>query len=281
MSFKTDILNVQNRTRRAEILELVSASFAVAVKTTRGSEIAPGAEIAGYLTCCRAAIAFKARSALKCRLNMDARFLDLPAAALRTLLACRPSRRGAKRKSPCTRDTVAFLGAFALAMFVACGGSRRDLELPEDLVIVVPAAFDGSSGASRALQTECGLQHGLPQEVAELSMGRARAGRKDEAGRRRSLRMKVTRVEGMGGGIYTGRKSLSIAGELYDRGKFVASFRAHHEAPGGIDREGDFGGTCSLLGEVVHLVANDVAKWLANPVDKATLGTIEASARTP
>src|SRR5690349_7326250 len=104
-----------------------------------------------------------------------------------------------------------YLSAWALAAVgfaPACAGSRQHAEHPEDAVIVVAATFNGASGASRAVQSECGLQRGLPQAVAQESLGLAVVGSKNEAIDRRSLRLEVQRVEGMGGGIYTGQKSL-------------------------------------------------------------------------
>lgn len=97
------------------------------------------------------------------------------------------------------------------------------------------------------------------QQKAELKKAKGRV-----------LDIEITEVYGLGGGAYSGHKSVSIQGTLKDNGKVVGSFTGKRYSGGGF--WGGFKGTCSILGRCVKALGNDVALWLENPYKDARLG---------
>jgi hypothetical protein len=121
-----------------------------------------------------------------------------------------------------------------------------------------------ASGASRAVQDECGLQTALPDYVrsasgdVELVSGRPSGGR--------VLELSVVEVHAPGGGPFSGPKWMTVAATLRDGATTVATARAKRIT------SGPFGGTCDQLQKVARAIAVDLAAWLKDPTRGATLG---------
>jgi hypothetical protein len=67
-----------------------------------------------------------------------------------------------------------------------------------------------------------------------------------------------------------GGQWVTVKGTLSRRGKKTVSFKASRASMGGF--MGAYKGTCALLGRCTKTLGKDIAAWLKNPVDKATLG---------
>ena len=96
-------------------------------------------------------------------------------------------------------------------------------------ITIPPAAtIDPNSGINAKVKEEC-----LPDaKVTELLKAQLKsAGYEVEVAKQasggRSLQLTITNVQGIGGGAWTGSKSMSIAGKLYDGGKLVGVCAGH------------------------------------------------------
>lgn len=63
-----------------------------------------------------------------------------------------------------------------------------------------------------------------------------------------------------------------MRGELYQDGQKVATVMARRVSRGGAFA--GFKGSCAVLDRTVNAIGEDLAKWLANPVDGARLGDL-------
>jgi hypothetical protein len=84
------------------------------------------------------------------------------------------------------------------------------------------------------------------------------------------LLVEITGVTAPGGGAWSGAKSMSIAGKLYDNGKMIGDFTGMRYSGGGFF--GGYKGTCSIIGRCSKTLGKDVATWLKNPTSGAHLG---------
>lgn len=84
------------------------------------------------------------------------------------------------------------------------------------------------------------------------------------------LKMEITDAVSQGNAFIGHRKYTAIEGSLYKDGKKVSTFTAARFSGGGFF--GAYKGSCSVLGRTVKALGEDVAMWLAAPVDGAHLG---------
>lgn len=84
------------------------------------------------------------------------------------------------------------------------------------------------------------------------------------------LLLEITDVKAAGGGAWSGAKSMSVAGKLYDSGKLVGDFTAMRYSGGGFF--GGYKGTCSIVGRCSKTLGKDIATWLEHPAKNAHLG---------
>jgi len=84
------------------------------------------------------------------------------------------------------------------------------------------------------------------------------------------LVMKITNVIGGGGGAWSGAKSVTTEGTLYNNGKAIGSFKAARQSGGGAF--GGYKGTCSILGRCIKAIGKDVGVWLQSPAMDSRLG---------
>jgi hypothetical protein len=74
-----------------------------------------------------------------------------------------------------------------------------------------------------------------------------------------------------GGNAFTGHhKSVTVTGKLFQNGKQTAKFVATRASGGGFGA--GFKGSCAVLGRCTVTLGQDIARWLASPVDGAKLG---------
>ncbi len=67
-----------------------------------------------------------------------------------------------------------------------------------------------------------------------------------------------------------GGQWVGVKGSLVRKGKKTTSFTATRASMGGF--MGGYKGTCSLLGRCAKTLGKDIATWLKNPIDGASLG---------
>lgn len=124
-----------------------------------------------------------------------------------------------------------------------------------------------------AVRDECQLEEKLAHFINSYA-GRAYANivrEKPKSGKYHVLDAEITDVLGLGGGAWSGNKTVTIKGALKDQnGKVIATFAARRYSTGGAFA--GFKGTCSILGRCTKAIGKDVGSWLADPKDKAALG---------
>jgi len=136
--------------------------------------------------------------------------------------------------------------------------------------VKVPKSIEiaSTAGATPAVESECKLQTQVPAYLAEASTDVELVDGKPKSGR--YLTLEITQVHAPGGGIFSGPKWLEVSGTLKDGGKTVGKFRVKRASAGG--PFGQFKGTCGILNRCAKTIGQDIAAWLANPVDSAELG---------
>ena len=80
------------------------------------------------------------------------------------------------------------------------------------------------------------------------------------AGKDRVLKVTIVNVVGVGGGAYSGPKSMTVRAELLQSGKVMATTTKERTSGGGAF--GGMKGTCQIFGRVAKALGSDVAGWL-------------------
>jgi hypothetical protein len=139
--------------------------------------------------------------------------------------------------------------------------------------ITIPptATIDPNAGVNAKVRDEC-----VPDaRVTELLKEQLKAAGYDvtvakQAGGGKSLQLTILNVTGVGGGAWSGPKSMTVSGKLYQDGKVVGSFNGRRTSGGGFF--GAYKGTCSIIGRCAKALAKDITVWLENPTMDARLG---------
>jgi hypothetical protein len=139
--------------------------------------------------------------------------------------------------------------------------------------ITIPptATIDPNAGVNAKVRDEC-----VPDaRVTELLKEQLKAAGYDvevskQAGAGKSLQLTITNVQGVGGGAWSGPKSMSLSGKLVENGKVIGSFNGRRTSGGGAF--GAYKGTCSIIGRCAKALAKDITVWLENPTMNARLG---------
>ena len=141
----------------------------------------------------------------------------------------------------------------------------------------VPIPYAEGSGATTAVKEECGLPTDLPIYIENKVNRRItvfRTASPPEAvvkAKDKVLLLEFTKVIALPGGTHSGRKSVTVRGELREHGEVIASFEASRRTAGSILAPlGE--GTCSMLNKCALTLAKDIAKWFKNPTMDAKLG---------
>lgn len=133
--------------------------------------------------------------------------------------------------------------------------------------------FVEDSGASPEVIAECEMQTRLPEYTRkegkrivdiELSEGPL----EDAEGK--VLYLEITNVYAPGGGIYSGSKSVIVAGELQENGEVIGSMTLRRHSVLGM-----MPGTCSIMKRIAKKMGEDIAIWLSEPTMNAQLGDLE------
>jgi hypothetical protein len=140
--------------------------------------------------------------------------------------------------------------------------------------ITVPAEVPFAEGldVTNAVRTECTLQTRLPQFIVD-GAGRGLdvvIGDTAAATSGKVLQLEFTNILGFGGGAWSGPKSVTVTGKLYENGQLIGNFVASRYSTGGAFA--GFKGTCSILGRCIETLGVDIARWLAKPTMDARLG---------
>ena len=131
--------------------------------------------------------------------------------------------------------------------------------------------FAEDSGVIPSVQRECQLQTKLPGFIkAYAKKGVELTDKPLEEVEGRVLILEIVGGSGIGGGAWSGPKSVTVSGKLMENGEVIGSFLAARYSGGGAFA--GFKGTCSIFGRCVKAIGRDIANWLKNPTMDAALG---------
>jgi hypothetical protein len=160
-----------------------------------------------------------------------------------------------------------------LSIFLLVSG-MSGVAVADPIHIQASTPFAASAQVRDAVKQECQLDTKLPGFVQEFAQGNGIEVQLDsgtlDTKKGKALMMEITEVYAAGGGAWSGGKSMSIAGKLYENGKIVGDFTGRRVSGGGAF--GGYKGTCSIIGRCSKALGKDVASWLANPTRNAHLG---------
>jgi hypothetical protein len=144
----------------------------------------------------------------------------------------------------------------------------------ERLYLRVPVQFTPGIHVMPRIKSECALEREMADQAA-TQIGKhyskvELAAKGDDVGNDKVIKLTITNVSGVGGGHWSGPKSMTVLAELQQGETILASkslSRASRTA-------GLFGGTCDMLHKVTRSIGADVGVWLkrgagAQPVDAA------------
>jgi hypothetical protein len=118
------------------------------------------------------------------------------------------------------------------------------------------------------VQTKCGLEQKLPQAVKARLGDRAVLADDAPKAAGRALALEIVQVNAYPGGGFTGPKTITVQGTLYDKGERIGGFTARNSDPYGL-------GVCVQLYRAVDEMAGDIAKWLESPGKDDLLGEVK------
>lgn len=178
----------------------------------------------------------------------------------------------------CTLSRASVMVAAVLSTILASGCFARPT--PESLIIQRTAYYKQGSVVGDKIRDECGLEQEVPKYIKKYADGDYDSiflsNTLSDATPAKVLVMKIANAQGLGGGRYSGPKSLTVEGTLTQNGKILGNFIVHRATMGGYG--GGTKGTCGLL---VHRCAKrigkDVGVWLKDPTMNAVLGTAKAN----
>ncbi len=177
------------------------------------------------------------------------------------------------------------LPLFLMLFIVACAGNKTS-EVPESNELtssagtgtgtlnIAPVIFAKDLEVRQAVRNECQLLTKLPAFIQSYANGQYAAINLQAANSRKAdfLKIEIVDLPQYKKNVWAGRGGqwVTVKGTLSRRGKKTVSFKASRASMGGF--MGAYKGTCALLGRCTKTLGKDIAAWLKNPVDKATLG---------
>jgi hypothetical protein len=133
----------------------------------------------------------------------------------------------------------------------------------------VPYAADAK--VKDAIKTECDLGRGLSRSLShyahEFDISTEVAPATSEITPGRALTLAIVSADGKPGGRWTGGKTVTVEGKLYEQGKVVGSFTARRVTKTGYR-------LCEALDKDVRVIGVDILKWLREPKMNSSLGNI-------
>ncbi len=156
---------------------------------------------------------------------------------------------------------AAAAGAALLPMFAAAGNGQT--------VILSQVPFAENAMVRSEVRDQCQLDSKVPAYIVQSASGQIITAH-ELPGTGRTLEIEIVDAAEQGN-AFTGRaKSLTLSGELREKGKVVGSFRARRSTTGGVF--GQYKGNCSFFYRCAKTLGRDVAQWLNNPTMNARIG---------
>ena len=157
-------------------------------------------------------------------------------------------------------SALRFVVAFGAAGWVLAGAVHAE----ERFLVQVPAVYDAAAPVTESVRRECGIESLIGNHVfMQVSAVFPKALQVQNPGkgeREKYLMLTVLAVQGVGGGAWSGGKSITIRADLLQDGKIVATKVLNRGSRGGAF--GGFSGTCQIMERVAGALGRDTAAWL-------------------
>lgn len=134
--------------------------------------------------------------------------------------------------------------------------------------LTIPKKVTFKTHVPATVKAECNLETLASENIRDAIKGYDKVQRADQVSKAtagKALEMHITGILATGGGQWTGPKSVTIEGTLWNNGKSMGRFKAERHTSGGY-------GTCEMLQRDIKVMADDIAEWLKAPKDQAKLG---------
>ncbi|WP_374514411.1 hypothetical protein [Niveibacterium sp.] len=174
---------------------------------------------------------------------------------------------------------MSMMNRFRTALLAATASlSLQSAYGAETVVLKGPVEIAPEAGASRQVLSECNLAASVEGAIRAALEQRNEALGKQASDGEAILTAQIVRINGMGGGGWTGPKSIAVRVALTGNGKSDVSVRISRATR---NIMGMVSGTCPLLELAGRYVAEDVAKWLDAPSTAKLRSQVHAAESAP
>jgi len=154
------------------------------------------------------------------------------------------------------------------ALVLAAGATAANAA---PVYLETPVTYAPGAGVVEKVREECRIEEMFVREASPF-FAKANGGdatiAADADPKASRVRVQITHVLGVGGGAWSGPKSMSIEASLVENGKVTRSTKLTRSTTGGAF--GGFKGTCTILERSAKALGKDVVGWVANPKDTAS-----------
>lgn len=137
----------------------------------------------------------------------------------------------------------------------------------DKILVRVPADFDKAAPIVSSVKAECAVDTLIGthvfQGVSEKFPGALQVRELAEADGNKVVNLTILSVYGVGGGSWSGPKSISVRAELMQNGQVIATSVKQRSSTGGVF--GGMMGTCAIMERIAVVLGKDIAAWLASP----------------
>ena len=134
----------------------------------------------------------------------------------------------------------------------------------EGFLVQVPAVFDSGAPVVDVVRRECGIESMVGNHVfKEVSARFPKSLQIQKPGTGDSekyLTLTILSVQGVGGGSWSGSKSITIRADLLQNGKPIATKVLNRGSRGGAF--GGMSGTCPIMERIASALGRDTANWV-------------------
>jgi hypothetical protein len=157
-------------------------------------------------------------------------------------------------------SALRFVFAFGAAAWALAGAAHDE----ERLLVQVPAVYDSAAPVAESVRRECAIESLIGNHVfMHVSTVFPKALQVQNPGKvehDKYLMLTVLAVQGVGGGAWSGGKSITIRADLLQDGKAVSTKVLNRGSRGGA--LGGFSGTCQIMERIAGALGRDTAAWL-------------------
>jgi hypothetical protein len=152
----------------------------------------------------------------------------------------------------------------------------------EKLFVQVPAIYDSQAQVPPAVWHECDLGRHIGEQVLQRVSERFRGALPLDStlgpGQEKTLKLTIVGVRGLGGGAWSGAKTILLRADLQQDGREIAMTVVDRSSKGG--PLGGVSGTCPIMERISVALGRDVAAWLPRVIG-ASPDTAAAPATSP